>query len=195
MERLLFNTKRHQNIAFHVSSTPNIHIKFTPLPSSRWGIFQKLDKRFEIRSLRCAPATTKVEVAILRSKTLSKPSGYFAITESLIITFKLGRPDSYTFNFRNTTEFSGLSSLLCFMQMRVGRSIKTLRSLDSCVLTDLPTLIPQKISCEGQSSVQRLPPCKHISLCNRNGMPHIQYCKFCKTVKNVYFEEAIYYKI
>jgi hypothetical protein len=37
MERLLFNTKRHRNIAFRVSSPPNIRIKSTPPPSSRWG--------------------------------------------------------------------------------------------------------------------------------------------------------------
>jgi len=45
--------------------------------------FTDLIMRFEIRSLRCAPATTKAEIAVLRSKTLSKPpSWYFAIMES-----------------------------------------------------------------------------------------------------------------
>ena len=144
MELLSFNTERHQNIAFRVSSTPYIHVKSTHThPASQDGdIFRKLvqgvwNSLIKICTCHCKGRSSNSE----KQNTSKAPCRYSAITEALI-THKLVRPASYIFNFMNTLEDS----------------------------------------CKGQSSVQRPPSCKHISLCNRNRMPHIQYCKFCRTV-------------
>jgi len=114
-------------------------------PPQDGGIFHRLDNEVWNSLIKMCTCYYKGRNSSSEKQNSFKaPKLVFCYYGVLIITFKLVGPASYTFNFRNTTEYS----------------------------------------CKDQSSMQHLPPCKHMSL------PHIQYCKFCKTVINVSLEQA-----